>query len=357
MEEKVNINRECNEILLQNAEESKQQSGSTSEFKEHYEELKDDIVKAFIRDYDLMDNPEISLIKFSENIICQVTENELKLVLRINRSGYHTMEELENELIWITEIKKQTDINTATIYKGINDKVIQQFKSKAGITYTYSVQSFVKGISIKELKNENLYSQLENVGKIAAKLHKMEENNPHNKETFKRFAWDIEDTLSENARWGCYLKFPDMTSDDRIIFKKAADKIEARLKKYGRGIDRYGLIHADLHSENLLADDDKISLIDFDDCGFSWYLYDLAGAISQQSKNLKEMTAAYLKGYETIRSLSPEDKAEIETFILLRRLVRLGWLTSHSDNGIIEREGREYYEVTKEMVIMYLENN
>lgn len=71
------------------------------------------------------------------------------------------MEELENELIWITEIKKQTDINTATIYKGINDKVIQQFKSKAGITYTYSVQSFVKGISIKELKNENLYSQLE----------------------------------------------------------------------------------------------------------------------------------------------------------------------------------------------------
>lgn len=73
MEEKVNINRECNEILLQNAEESKQQLGSTSEFKEHYEELKDDIVKAFIRDYDLMDNPEISLLKFSENIICQVT--------------------------------------------------------------------------------------------------------------------------------------------------------------------------------------------------------------------------------------------------------------------------------------------
>ena len=39
------------------------------------------------------------------------------------------------------------------------------------------------------------------------------------------------------------------------------------------------MIHADMHSQNVLIQEDKLSVIDFDDAGFGWYGFDLAVAV------------------------------------------------------------------------------
>ncbi len=38
----------------------------------------------------------------------------------------------------------------------------------------------------------------------------------------------------------------------------------------GTGPQRYGLVHADTRLANLLVDGGRVSVIDFDDSGFSW---------------------------------------------------------------------------------------
>ena len=52
--------------------------------------------------------------------------------------------------------------------------------------------------------------------------------------------------------------------------------LQRRLAEYGTGPDVFGLVHADLRLANLLVDgtgtNSKITVIDFDDCGFGWYL-------------------------------------------------------------------------------------
>ena len=53
-----------------------------------------------------------------------------------------------------------------------------------------------------------------------------------------------------------------------------------RLHAYGTDIDRFGLIHADMRLGNLLVDGERVTLLDFDDCGFGWFLYDLAASLS-----------------------------------------------------------------------------
>lgn len=326
-------------------------------FKESYDVINKDIKKAVSINYDLFQNPQISLLKYSENIICLITDAEnRKAVVRINRPNYHNAEELESELAWITQIRKWTDINTAVVYHGRNGKVLQNFTSAGGFEYTYSIQSFVEGKTLKELEN-GIYDGMEKVGMTAAKLHLLEEKFPHDKNNFKRFTWDINDTLSEEARWGHFLLFEGMTSEEKEIFLNAEIIMKQRLEKYGRNPNNYGLIHSDLHSENLIIDKDRISLIDFDDCGYGWYLYDLASAVSQQSENIGEFVSAYLKGYQKIRKLSEADMREIDTFVLMRRFVRLGWMTTRKDNGVFEREGKKYYKKTKEMVCEYLEKS
>ena len=80
-----------------------------------------------------------------------------------------------------------------------------------------------------------------------------------------------------------------------------------RLAEYGTAPDRFGLIHADMRLGNLLVDGDTVTLIDFDDCGFCWFAYDFAAAISFHETNpaIPALKAAWLEGYQAVRPLTP----------------------------------------------------
>ena len=39
-------------------------------------------------------------------------------------------------------------------------------------------------------------------------------------------------------------------------------------------------MHADIRLANLLVDGEHVRVIDFDDCGWSWFMYDFATTVS-----------------------------------------------------------------------------
>ena len=100
-------------------------------------------------------------------------------------------------------------------------------------------------------------------------------------------------------------------------------------------MDRFGLIHADLRVTNLIVDNDTVAIIDFDDCGFSWFLYDLAATLTlyEDAPNVDELIGSWVDGYRAVSPLSAEDEDEIPTFIMLRRLMLSAYvgLRSHTE--------------------------
>ena len=60
---------------------------------------------------------------------------------------------------------------------------------------------------------------------------------------------------------------------------------------------------------NLLVDQNGIRVIDFDDCGYGWFMYDFAATISfiEDDPRILEFKSAWLEGYLTQRRLSAED--------------------------------------------------
>jgi Ser/Thr protein kinase RdoA (MazF antagonist) len=40
--------------------------------------------------------------------------------------------------------------------------------------------------------------------------------------------------------------------------------------------DSYGIIHSDMHNGNLFVHDGKITVLDFDDCHYNWFAFDIA---------------------------------------------------------------------------------
>ena len=69
-------------------------------------------------------------------------------------------------------------------------------------------------------------------------------------------------------------------------------------------------------------------LIDFDDAGFGWYLYDIAVALYeyQGMEDFTKLSAALLQGYGKVRNLPTEHRALIPMFLHIRSLALIGWM-------------------------------
>jgi Ser/Thr protein kinase RdoA (MazF antagonist) len=90
----------------------------------------------------------------------------------------------------------------------------------------------------------------------------------------------------------------------------------------------YGLIHQDAHGGNLLVDETgRITLFDFDDCAYSWFINDIAIVlfyIALDEKDApaftREFMGHFLKGYQQVARLEPKWLLEIPFFLKLREL-------------------------------------
>jgi Ser/Thr protein kinase RdoA (MazF antagonist) len=82
---------------------------------------------------------------------------------------------------------------------------------------------------------------------------------------------------------------------------------------------------------NLLVGIGQTRLIDFDDCGWGWFMYDFAAAISfiEDDPRIPKLKEAWVRGYRSVRKLSIEQEVEIDTFVMLRRMALLSWIGSH----------------------------
>jgi Ser/Thr protein kinase RdoA (MazF antagonist) len=153
--------------------------------------------------------------------------------------------------------------------------------------------------------------------------------------------WDLETTLGPRGHWGQWdVSVPD--PEERRQLSQLAHTVVARLSRFGTGAERFGLVHADLRLANVLVDDDRVTILDFDDCGDSWYLYDLAATLTfnEGRPDVDELIAAWVDAYREVEPLSREDEAEIKTFLMLRRLMLSAYIGLRDDTELA-RELRE----------------
>ena len=319
------------------------------------EDVKDNLLSL----YDVEKDYEVSLLKYSENIIYKVEFGKSEpVVFRIHRPGYHDIEELEGEIRWMDEIHKETDVELPVVYRGRNGGFLQKMHTSGGVDVYCSVISFLYGNPLGELTDDLLLDGLKKLGEITAKLH-VQSINRDKSVKIKRFSWDINNLFGDNGDgiWGTWRDFPGLTSKDYHILEKCTENIKKELNHYGRGNDRYGLIHGDLHFYNVISHEGKHQIIDFDDCGYGFYMYDMGCALVTYSKNLEELEAAWIEGYEKVRKLSDEDKRLIPMFVLTRRITRLAWLASHADSDTAKTVEPEYLKVTIDMAREWLESD
>lgn len=294
----------------------------------------------------------LRLLSLSENATWLV-DDDRPLVLRVHRPDYHTQEAVESELDWVEAIRRDTPIAVpAPVAASDGRRVVSV--AVGGLALLVDAMAFVPGAPADQAPGA---FDVEGLGRIAGQLHQHASAwlRPAG---FTRFRWDLDAIVGPDARWGDWRAFPGLTRGGRAAIERAASRVAQRVEAFGETPDRFGLIHGDLSQPNLLVDAaggrGTITVLDFDDCGWSWFLADLAAVVASidDPREAGRAVEAWLRGYGAVRPLPAEHLAMIPTFLMLRRIQLLAWYASHADST--EEPPRDFAATTAHMAERYL---
>ena len=271
---------------------------------------------------------EVSLLSLSENATYRVDDpaDGRTAVLRVHRTGYHQPGAIESELAWLQALRRDEGLLTPAVYRAPDGREVVDIRI-GDLTRQAVLFELLPGT---EPEPGRLTGQFELLGGICARMHRHSLGwaRPAG---FVRFSWDFDSCVGPDGRWGRWQDGIGVGPQELDVLGRAAGVMAARLRRFGQGPDRFGLIHADMRLANLLVHGADIQVIDFDDCGFGWFMFDIGASLSfiEHDPQVPELCEAWVRGYRRVLPLPAQDAAEIPTFCLLRRLQLVAWVGSH----------------------------
>jgi Ser/Thr protein kinase RdoA (MazF antagonist) len=270
--------------------------------------------------YGISPDSKLHLYPLTENWTYRIeTGSSDPVVLRIYRPGGRSPAEIMSELAWMSAIGQDARSLVPGVICTVRGSKVLELSRAASLDPCYCVMfSYAAG---REPAEEELAAWFPELGAITARLHQHARSWTR-PSWFRRPRWDVSTTLGGRPHWGPWQS--SVTDAGQLKqLERLAEVVRTRLRAFGEGAARFGLVHADLRLANLLVDRHRITVIDFEDCGLSWYLYDLACALTfnEDRDDAGELVALWVDGYRQVEQLSAEDEKEIDTFLMLRRLM------------------------------------
>lgn len=305
--------------------------------------------------YELPAQSEIRLLNLSENatFLIEDPHTNYRAVLRIHRPGYHSDEAIRSELRWLQALAGHSEVATAQPIPGKNGDLLQ-ILSHAAVPEDRRAVLFT-WLPGKEPDPSDIRS-FEQLGAVTAWLHLHIREWPE-ASAMTRHTWDLESMFfGERPLWGRWQDGVGMSPERLRLLSRLAETLRERLTAYGKHPHNFGLIHADLRLANLLLHNGKVHVIDFDDCGHSWLMYDLASALSfiEDQPQVPELVQAWLRGYRSVEPLDPEHEQIIPTLIMARRLLLVAWVGSHQEAPFPRQLGEGFTSGTCALAERYL---
>ena len=280
----------------------------------------------------------LSLLNVSENATFLAEGGAGRLVLRVYRRGYHQPAEMESELAWIAALRQAGVVETPAPMPAADGTVLQALPDGTGTRHAVAFAHMAG-----EEPAQDLPRRFRQLGGISARLH------AHARgwappPGFTRKRWDADTMLGPAGHWGDWRAGIGLDAGGAALLERVEAALREILARFGDTPDRFGLVHADLRLTNLLADGARLGVIDFDDCGFCWHLYDFAAAVSfmEHEPVVPSLMQAWVAGYREVAPLADADVALLPTFVMLRRMLLTAWLASHAETPTAQALGAGY---------------
>lgn len=281
----------------------------------------------------------VDFIKFRENHVFRVRDTTSDRALRLHRPGYRSDAELLSEVSILAAfgahglLVPRPAVTTA-------GEPIATFVDAEGVRRQATMQDWISD-AVPLPDSDAVFDGsamlepgvLAQLGALMAELHGLAAG-LELPAGYTRAAWDHEGLVGPRALWGTASRLPQLDAGQRAALQAAEARLGAELAALPRDRERFGVIHADLTFENVLSSDDGLVLLDFDDAGEGWYLFDLATAGFWMTGHPRaaELVATMAANYAARRALTAQDEAAWHPLLMARALSYLGWGADRPDD-------------------------
>lgn len=276
----------------------------------------------------------IELLKLRENAVYGITTGDgRRAALRLHRPSYHSDAALRSELQWMVALGAHGVPTTRAIATPGGDWLVNVPVPGEGEQVPVDFLEWVEGQPIGSAEDcsfegeEAIESMYAEIGRLAAAMHEHSAGWPR-PPGFTRQSWNLEGCLGPQALWGHYSALEGLSAVELQLFARAVGVVRERLGAFGEAGDRYGLVHGDLVPDNVMQGPGGLVVLDFDDCGFGWYLWEFTTALFWHigQGSFGAAWRGYLRGYRSLRDL-PEAQLELmPAMFMMRALVYMGWM-------------------------------
>jgi Ser/Thr protein kinase RdoA (MazF antagonist) len=252
-----------------------------------------------------------------------------RYVIRIHRPGSQDAVTIRSELLWLLALRREGLVVPEPV--PTRDGALLTLASTAGVPEPRHCV-VLRWVSGRFLRARLGRSHLERVGAFMAQLHRQAERFVVPADFFRK-RWDYEGLRSEVLGTDLAQSWAHLSHTERTLLDAVGARVQQAMHALGEGREVFGLIHADFYERNYLFADGEVHAIDFDGCGWGYYLFDIGVAFSTllARPDYPALRQAFLAGYRRVRPLAASHAALIDTFIAGRLMCHVLWLAAHVD--------------------------
>jgi len=300
--------------------------------------------------YPLADR-ELRFIADEENATFRVDatapDGRDRFLLRVHRPARHGRDvdpaaAIGSELDWLTALRAETDLLVPAPFRTIDGNLTTVVAGPPDMPEP-RICSVLRWMDGRIHSAAPRPVHLRRLGSVMARLHN-HAGQWRVPPGFVRIRWDWETFFGDTMVYGGISAADtwDLLPDDlRRKFARVASGMKGVMTHLGEGADGFGLIHADLHLDNALFRRDEVRVIDFDDCGFGYWLYDIAVSLWElrYRDDYEDFRSALIDGYTRHRPLPPSGLAHLDDFIAAREVAFGLWYTGTAQVNPVFRAG------------------
>ena len=285
------------------------------------------------------------------NLVYQYERDGQQRVLRISYRPDRAVERIQAELHFVNHLAAG-GVRVSKPVSSENGNLIEVIHA-AGMPFI--AVSFVKGHGMRVPDNGYRYREgvpiqeyFENWGQVLGQMHRLAKSYQPLSATIRR------------PEWHTYETFTGFPMEKRLpVIQKKYDQLIAELHALPKDVNSYGLIHFDFNDGNFTVDYDNgdITVFDFDDCCYFWFMYDLACAweggigrimfrpLAERKAFMDRYMEQVMAGYSRENTLSDEWLNRMPLFLRLIQMIELMYYAQYLDEPDEDLQAELRYKI------------
>lgn len=288
------------------------------------------------------------------NLVYDCSRDGQPCILRISFRPDRTAEPIRAELHFVNYLAE----HGASVSRPIpsqNGKLLETIQVRG---MPLHIAAFVKGKGMRVPDNDYRYREdapieeyFQNWGRILGRMHALAKDYHPLNDQVKRPEWF---TINKSR-----LSIETQISERLPVVSGRIQSLLEEIRSLPRDRNSYGLIHGDFNDGNFTVDytNGDVTVFDFDDCGYFWFIYELASAweggigrimfrgLDERKAFMDRYMEQVLEGYNRENTLSAEWLARLPLFVRLIQVEEFLYFVQYIDDPDAEMQARLNYKI------------